>query len=150
MIKINLLSEAKPAKKKRGVSALGGAGRLNLFLIIGGLLLGLLVAAVFAQFVVLYAPAQPGGLPVFAHADKVVHVLVFLVPTALALVAGLPARVVVPLFAAHAVVSEVVQGALLPMRAGDPFDVLADLSGVVLGVVVWRAVTGRRTSAPSQ
>ena len=59
-------------------------------------LLGLLVAAVFAQFVVLYAPAQPGGLPVFAHADKVVHVLVFLVPTALALVAGLPARVVVP------------------------------------------------------
>ena len=113
-------------------------------------LLGLLVAAVFAQFVVLYAPAQPGGLPVFAHADKVVHVLVFLVPTALALVAGLPARVVVPLFAAHAVVSEVVQGALLPMRAGDPFDVLADLSGVVLGVVVWRAVTGRRTSATSQ
>ena len=101
-------------------------------------LLGLLVAAVFVQFVVLYAPAQPGGLPVFAHADKVVHVLVFLVPTALALVAGLPARVVVPLFAAHAVVGEVVQGALLPMRAGDPFDVLADLTGVALGVLLWR------------
>ena len=31
-------------------------------------LLGLLVAAVFAQFVVLYAPPQPGGLPVFALA----------------------------------------------------------------------------------
>ena len=46
MIKINLLSEAKPAKKKRGVSALGGAGRLNLFLILGGLLLGLLVVGV--------------------------------------------------------------------------------------------------------
>jgi type IV pilus assembly protein PilN len=30
MIKINLLSEAKPVKKKRGVSALGGAGRLNI------------------------------------------------------------------------------------------------------------------------
>ena len=115
-----------------------------------GMLLMLLALAVAAQVVVLYAPAQPGGLPVFPHADKVVHVLVFLVPTALALVAGLPARVVVPLFAAHAVVSEVVQGALLPMRAGDPVDVLADLSGVVLGVVVWRAVTGRRTSAPSQ
>ncbi len=35
MIKINLLAEAKPVKKKRGVSALGGAGRLNLFLILG-------------------------------------------------------------------------------------------------------------------
>ena len=46
MIKINLLSEAKPVKKKRGVSALGGAGRLNLFLILGGLLLGLLVVGV--------------------------------------------------------------------------------------------------------
>ena len=44
----------------------------------------------------------------------------------------------VPLFAAHAVVSEVVQGALLPMRAGDPFDVLADLTGVALGVLLWR------------
>jgi type IV pilus assembly protein PilN len=46
MIKINLLTEAKPAKKKRGVSALGGAGRLNLFLILGGLVLGLLVVGV--------------------------------------------------------------------------------------------------------
>lgn len=46
MIKINLLSEAKPVKKKKGVSALGGAGRLNLFLILGGLLLGLLVVGV--------------------------------------------------------------------------------------------------------
>jgi type IV pilus assembly protein PilN len=46
MIKINLLAEAKPVKKKRGVSALGGAGRLNLFLILGGLLIGLLVVGV--------------------------------------------------------------------------------------------------------
>jgi type IV pilus assembly protein PilN len=46
MIKINLLSEAKPVKKKKGVSALGGAGRLNLFLILGGLLLGILVVGV--------------------------------------------------------------------------------------------------------
>ena len=46
MIKINLLSEAKPVKKKKGVSALGGAGRLNLLLILGGLLIGLLVVGV--------------------------------------------------------------------------------------------------------
>lgn len=46
MIKINLLSEAKPQKKKKGVSALGGAGRLNLLLIVGGILIGLLVVGV--------------------------------------------------------------------------------------------------------
>ncbi|HQR45581.1 MAG TPA: PilN domain-containing protein [Thermoanaerobaculia bacterium] len=33
MIRINLLAEAKPVRKKRGVSALGGAGRLNTILI---------------------------------------------------------------------------------------------------------------------
>jgi type IV pilus assembly protein PilN len=46
MIKINLLTEAKPARKKRGVSALGGAGRLNLILILGGLLIGIVVVGV--------------------------------------------------------------------------------------------------------
>ena len=46
MIKINLLAEAKPVKKKRGVSALGGAGRLNLLLILGGLFIGILVVGV--------------------------------------------------------------------------------------------------------
>jgi len=46
MIKINLLAEAKPVKKKRGVAALGGAGRLNLMLILGGLFIGLLVVGV--------------------------------------------------------------------------------------------------------
>ncbi len=46
MIKINLLAEAKPAKKKRGVAALGGAGRVNLILIAVGLLVGLLVVGV--------------------------------------------------------------------------------------------------------
>jgi type IV pilus assembly protein PilN len=46
MIKINLLAEAKPVKKKKGVSALGGAGRLNLLLILAGLFIGILVVGV--------------------------------------------------------------------------------------------------------
>lgn len=46
MIKINLLAEAKPAKKKRGVSALGGAGRLNVFLLAGTVAVGLAVIGV--------------------------------------------------------------------------------------------------------
>ncbi len=51
MIKINLLPEAKPAKKKKGVSALGAAGQLNIILLAGGAVLGLL--AILIQWWVL-------------------------------------------------------------------------------------------------
>ena len=40
-------------------------------------------------------------------------------------------------FAAHAVVSEVVQGAVLSARSGDVLDTVADLVGIGLGVLVW-------------
>src|SRR5437870_4615316 len=43
MIKINLLAEAKPTKRKKGVAALGGAGRLNVVLLVGMVFIGLLV-----------------------------------------------------------------------------------------------------------
>jgi type IV pilus assembly protein PilN len=46
MIKINLLAEAKPAKRRRGVAALGGAGRLNIVLLVGAMFLGLLICVV--------------------------------------------------------------------------------------------------------
>ena len=46
MIKINLLSEAKPTKRKKGVAALGGAGRMNVVLLVGMTMLGLLVCFV--------------------------------------------------------------------------------------------------------
>ena len=46
MIKINLLPDTKPAKKKRAASAFGGAGRLNLMLVAGGVTVGLLVILV--------------------------------------------------------------------------------------------------------
>jgi VanZ family protein len=107
------------------------AGRAVLF--------GLLYAAVAVQLVVLYAPSPPSVSP-FPGSDKVVHVLVFLVPVAVALLVGLTPRLVVLLFSAHAVVSEVVQALLLTGRSGDPLDVVADLAGVALGVVVWRVV----------
>ena len=95
-------------------------------------LLGLAVAV---QLVVLYSP-DGGGPPPFAQADKVVHLLVFLVPVALAVVAGFRRRVVVAVFAAQAVLSEVVQGLFLPHRSGDVLDAVADLTGVALGVLV--------------
>ncbi|MDL1951835.1 PilN domain-containing protein, partial [Acidobacteria bacterium ACD] len=46
MIKINLLPEAKPTKKKKGVSALGGGERLNVILLVGAVVVGLLVIGV--------------------------------------------------------------------------------------------------------
>jgi len=46
MIRINLLSEARPQRKKRGVSALGGAGRLNTLLMGGAIGLAILVGIV--------------------------------------------------------------------------------------------------------
>ncbi|GAA1628222.1 hypothetical protein GCM10009744_15150 [Kribbella alba] len=81
----------------------------------------------------LYSPRQAGpdtGLP---YADKVAHLLLFGSVACLGLRVGLPARWLLPVLAANAVVSELVQHFLLPHRSGDPFDSLADLVGVALG-----------------
>jgi type IV pilus assembly protein PilN len=53
MIRINLLAEAKPVRKKRGVSALGGAGRLNTILI--GVALGIAILAILVHYLILAA-----------------------------------------------------------------------------------------------
>ena len=117
------------------------AGRLALLTLLG--------LAVAVQVIVLYSPSSHGEL-LFPQADKVVHVLVFLVPVAVALLAGLRPPAVVALFAAQAVVSEVVQGALLPARSGDAVDVVADLVGIALGVALWHLVDARsRGGSPS-
>jgi hypothetical protein len=95
--------------------------------------------ALAVQLVVVYAPSGPGTSP-FPGADKVVHLLVFAVPVLLLLLAGAPVRVVLPLLAAHAVLSEVVQGVWLTHRSGDPLDALADLAGVLVGWAGWKLV----------
>ncbi|MGL5865816.1 MAG: VanZ family protein [Dermatophilaceae bacterium] len=102
-----------------------------------------LAAAVLVQVLVLYLPrgvAPPSSLP---GADKVVHVVVFLLPVLLALLAGFAVRAVVAAFAAHGVLSEVVQATVLPARSGDVWDVVADLLGVLCGWLVWTAVSRR-------
>ena len=108
-------------------------------------LVGLLLLSVAVQLVVLYSP-EGGGPALFPNADKVVHLLVFLVPVALAVVAGFRRRAVVAVFAAQAVLSEVVQATLLPNRSGDVLDAVADLAGVALGVLVGTAVLRMRES----
>ena len=100
----------------------------------------LTAGAVLVQAVVLYLPSAPGGVA-FPGADKVVHVLVFLVPVVLALLAGLPRWPVVAGSVVHAGVSEVLQWAVLSGRSGDPWDVVADLAGVGLGVALARALS---------
>ena len=107
----------------------------------------LLGIAVLVQLVVLYSPSGPGGQP-FPHSDKVVHLLVFLVPVTVALLAGAARWLVVVAFGAHAVVSEVVQAMLLPTRSGDVADAVVDLVGVALGVVVWCALDRRGAVLP--
>lgn len=92
-----------------------------------------LAAAVAVQLLVLYLPRGVGGPDLVPGLDKVVHALVFLVPVLLALRLGLRPAAVVGVAAAHAVLSEVVQAVLLPARSGDPWDVVADLTGVLVG-----------------
>lgn len=106
-----------------------------------GLWQALFGAAVAAQLVVLYWPraTDPApGLPV----DKVVHLGVFALVAWTGLRAGVPRVPLLAALLAHAGVSEVIQGTLLPYRDGDVSDALADAVGVV-GAVVAMAFAGR-------
>jgi hypothetical protein len=92
----------------------------------------LLAAAVVVQIVVLYFPLSGpgGGLP---GLDKVVHAAIFGAVAFTGRRAGVPLLPLVALLVAHALVSEVVQGTLLPDRDGDPWDAVADVAGTALG-----------------
>ena len=95
----------------------------------------LAVVAVVAQLLVLYWPVVTVEGPV-SWTDKVVHLLVFAVPTYAVGRALRSVRVAVLVFAVHAPISELVQHALLPGRSGDVWDVVLDLVGVALGAAV--------------
>lgn len=92
-----------------------------------------LAVTLVAQVVGLYSPAAPGpdGVP---GLDKIGHLLAFGVPTALAWLLG--GRWLVPVLVLHAVVSEPLQHLLAPGRQLDWWDAVANLAGVVVGVLV--------------
>jgi VanZ family protein len=90
------------------------------------------VVAVVAQLLALYWPVVTIEGPV-SWTDKVVHLLVFAVPTYAVGRALGSVRVAVLIFAIHAPVSELVQHFLLPGRTGDVWDAVLDLVGVALG-----------------
>ena len=95
----------------------------------------LAIVAVVAQLVVLYWPVVTVEGPV-SWTDKVVHLLVFAVPTYAVGRALGSVRAAVVAFALHAPVSELVQHFLLPGRSGDVWDAVVDLVGVGLAAAV--------------
>ncbi|GAA1988781.1 hypothetical protein GCM10009817_33060 [Terrabacter lapilli] len=95
------------------------------------LVTGVAVIAVVAQLLVLYWPVVTVEGPV-SWTDKVVHLLVFAVPTYAVGRALGSVRTAVVIFALHAPVSELVQHFALPGRSGDPWDAAVDLVGVAI------------------
>jgi len=82
--------------------------------------------------------------------DKVTHLLTF---AALALSgrwAGVPVLPLLGGLTAYAAATEVLQGLLPINRHGDPRDLLADVVGVLVGLGVSWAWTGRRSGAAGQ
>ena len=99
--------------------------------------------ALVVQLIAVYAPDGPGG-PEINGFDKVIHVFIFAAPALAALMVGIRARWALGILVVHAPVSELIQHFVLPHRDGDVFDVLADLSGVVLGVLAYVVRTRRQ------
>ncbi|MGL5857104.1 MAG: VanZ family protein [Angustibacter sp.] len=100
----------------------------------------LFAGTVLLQLVVLYAPRAP-GVGTGVGLDKVVHVAVFGAVAVAAARVGLRRGVTAGALAVHAVLSEVLQASVLPQRSGDPWDVVADCVGVVLGGLIARVVS---------
>ena len=64
------------------------------------------------------------------------HAAIFALPAALGVAAGLRWWLVGAVLAVHAPISEFVQYHWLPGRNGDPWDVVADVGGVALGLAI--------------
>ena len=103
----------------------------------------------------LYRPMGPPTDPAIPGLDKIGHLTVFALPVFLILrsqattaIPRMSARLfsvlVVIVFAAHAVLSEILQATLYAHRTGDPLDSVADVVGVSLGYLAFR-LSRRRT-----
>jgi hypothetical protein len=111
------------------------------------------VLAVSLQLWGLYRVAGPPRPPGFPLADKLGHAVGFALPVMLILLAAVLRRppgwqwpspaaqaAVVGVFAAHAVVSELIQHVWYRHRTGDPLDVVADWIGIAAGVMLLRVI----------
>jgi VanZ like family len=120
------------------------------------LVAGAAAMAVLLQLRGLYRVIGPSQTPWFPYADKVAHMMGFALPVMLILLAAAlrhplgaqwprprVSALVVGVFAAHAVVSELIQHLWYRYRTGDPLDVIADWIGVAAGVVLARLIVLR-------
>jgi hypothetical protein len=119
---------------------------------LGPALVAASVLAVAVHVYGLYRVTGPPTVTWFPNSDKLEHALGFGLPVFLILTAldwyGLRSTgrqwIVVGIFAAHAVVSELIQHWFYTMRTGDPRDALADWIGIALGWLGYRLVVTRR------
>lgn len=98
---------------------------------------------VLVHLAVLYWPGPASAPAALPGADKLVHALVFAAVAWTGRAAGLPVRLLAAALLGHAVLSEVLQHAVLPARSGDPWDVVADVVGTLGGLL---APVGRRVA----
>jgi VanZ family protein len=118
--------------------------------------------AVFLQLWGLYrvtGPPQPAWFP---YVDKLDHAVGFALPVLLILLtvtlrgvgwqwpSPRTSALIVGVFAAHGVVSEVIQHLWYRHRTGDPFDVIADWAGIAVGVLVFGLILQRRSRGAAE
>jgi hypothetical protein len=121
------------------------------------------VLAVLLQMWGLYRVLGPPQPAWFLSSDKLEHAVAFAMPVILILLtvalrapsgwqsASFRAKaLVVGVFAAHAIVSEVIQHLWYRHRTGDPLDVLADWAGIAIGVLLIRLILLRRSRSLSE
>lgn len=121
--------------------------------------LGWWLAAALAVGLQLYGLYRPSGPPSdlsLPGLDKVAHMIIFALPVLLVLLGLRRAEALRPgqrakarfwivpvMFAAHAVISELIQGRFYRHRTGDALDVLADLLGIAVGYGAFMVIQRR-------
>ena len=109
----------------------------------GALARGAFAVAVLVSLAVLFAPASdvPSAPP---GVDKVVHLSLFAALSLTGRWAGVRRGVLAVLLVGYAAVSELLQSLDVLNRSTSVADWLADVAGVVLGLLVWDLLARRR------
>jgi hypothetical protein len=110
----------------------------------GALARGAFAVAVLISLAVLFAPPSdvPSSPP---GVDKVVHFSLFAVLALTGRWAGVGRGVLAGLLVLYAAGSELLQGTDLVNRDASVGDLVADSAGVVVGLLLWRLLSSRRS-----
>jgi VanZ family protein len=105
---------------------------------------GVFAVTVLVSLAVLFAPA--GDVPTAPPGvDKLVHLLLFAALAVSGRWAGLPRAPLAGLLVLYAAVSEVLQGLPALGRSASVADWVADVAGVLLGLLLWGLLSRRET-----